>query len=313
MSATTSLGFGRVINSRAIGTALTFAVALLATPTADAIERHATPSNLTTVFSNARGGDTIRLASGNYGTFRGGIKSGMVTLAPEPRAHPTMELDFNPAANITISRVTVTRGVITGGSTHDITIRSSNVPGQIWLDTRELQNADVTLANNVFHDWDTCSSCGEARVFLTGGSQPSGVTIRDSRFYGGLSDGIQNGSYGTKILGNEFYAIEPGSPSGRARRRDPALRLKPHRDPRQLHARHARGAVHHGARRHRPRIDRGQRGRGELSRLSLHHPVLRRLLDRPPQHVRRRRLRLQHPLRGPASATRTATTPATAP
>jgi hypothetical protein len=40
------------------------------------------------------------------------------------------------------------------------------------------------------------------------------VTIRDSRFYGGLSDGIQNGSYGTRIIGNEFYAIEPGSPSG---------------------------------------------------------------------------------------------------
>ena len=88
------------------------------------------------------------------------------------------------------------------------------MPGQIWLDTRELQNADVILANNDFHDWDTCSSCGEARVFLTGGSQPSGVTIRDSRFYGGLSDGIQNGSYGTKILGNEFYDITPGSPSG---------------------------------------------------------------------------------------------------
>ena len=203
-----------MINSRAIAAALTIAVALLAAPTADAIERHATPSNLTTVFSNARANDTIRLASGNYGTFRGGIKSGMVTLAPEPRAHVTMELDFNPAANITISRVTVTGGVITGGSTHDITIRSSNVPGQIWLDTRELQNADVTLANNDFHDWDTCSSCGEARVFLTGGSQPSGVTIRNSRFYGGLSDGIQNGSYGTKILGNEFYDITPGSPSG---------------------------------------------------------------------------------------------------
>ena len=72
----------------------------------------------------------------------------------------------------------------------------------------------MTLANNDFHDWDTCSSCGEARVFLTGGSQPSGVTIRDSRFYGGLSDGIQNGSYGTRIIGNEFYAITPGSPSG---------------------------------------------------------------------------------------------------
>ena len=90
LSAITSLGLGRAINSRAIAAALTIAVALLAAPTADAIERHATPSNLTTVFSNARANDTILLASGDYGTFRGGVKSGMVTLAPEPGAHVTM-------------------------------------------------------------------------------------------------------------------------------------------------------------------------------------------------------------------------------
>ena len=214
MSAIKSPGFGRATRSRAIVAALAVTATLLTPAAANAVERHATPSTLSAVFSSAKAGDTIRLASGNYGTFRGGTKSGMVTLSPEPRAHATMALDFNPAANITISRVTVTGGVITGGSTRHITIRSSNVPGQIWLDTRELRNADVVLANNDFHDWNTCSSCGEARVFLTGGSQPSGVTVRNSRFYGGLSDGIQNGSYGTKILNNEFYDITPGSPSG---------------------------------------------------------------------------------------------------
>ena len=289
-----------MINPRAIAAALTIAVALLAAPTADAIERHATPSNLTTVFSNARANDTILLASGNYGTFRGGIKSGMVTLAPEPRADVTMELDFNPAANITITRVTITGGVITGSSTHDITIRSSNVPGQIWLDTRELQNSDVILANDDFHDWDTCSSCGEARVFLTGGSQPSGVVIRESRFYGGLSDGIQNGSYGTKIIGNEFYGITPGSPSG------------VHADAIQLYgSSHTviRGNYMHDM----PEVPFIMAADGTDHELiednvvegsshgyPLHHPVLRQLLDRPPQHLRRRRLRLQHPLRGPA-------------
>ena len=163
-----------MINSRAIAAALTIAVALLAAPTADAIERHATPSNLTTVFSNARANDTIRLASGNYGTFRGGIKSGMVTLAPEPRAHVTMELDFNPAANITISRVTVTGGVITGGSTHDITIRSSNVPGQIWLDTRELQNADVTLQTTTFTTGTRARAAARRGSFSPAAPSPRG-------------------------------------------------------------------------------------------------------------------------------------------
>ena len=135
-----------------------------------------------------------------------------MTLTPQPGATVTMDIDFNPASNITIDGVTITDAFITGTATKSITIRNSDVPGQIWLDTRELHDSDVILANDDFHDWDTCSSCGEARVFLTGGSQPSGVTIRDSRFYGGLSDGIQNGSYGTKIIGNEFYGSPRAAP-----------------------------------------------------------------------------------------------------
>ena len=137
-----------------------------------------------------------------------------MTLTPQPGATVSMDIDFNPASNIAIDGVTITDAFITGTATKSITIRNSDFPGQIWLDTRELHDSDVTLANDVFHDWNTCASCGEARVFLTGGSQPSGVTIRDSKFYGGLSDGIQNGSYGTKIIGNEFHEITPGSPEG---------------------------------------------------------------------------------------------------
>jgi len=142
------------------------------------------------------------------------MKPGMVTLTPEPRAHPTMEISFSPASNITLSGVRITGGYLADSRTRNISIRRADVPGQIRLDTRDLQSSNVTLVRNDFHDWNTCSSCGEARVFLTGGSRPSGVTIRDSRFYGGLSDGIQNGSYGTRIIGNEFYDITPGSPQG---------------------------------------------------------------------------------------------------
>ena len=187
---------------------------LAAAPAADAVERTATPATLASVFASAGGGDTILLASGDYGTFHGAIKGGLVTLTPQPGATVSMDIDFNPASNIAIDGVTITDAFITGTATKSITIRNSDFPGQIWLDTRELHDSDVTLANDVFHDWNTCASCGEARVFLTGGSQPSGVTIRDSKFYGGLSDGIQNGSYGTKIIGNEFHDITPGSPEG---------------------------------------------------------------------------------------------------
>ena len=198
-----------------IVSAVLAAVAMLAAaPAADAVERTATPATLASVFASAGGGDTILLASGDYGTFHGAIKGGLVTLTPQPGATVSMDIDFNPASNIAIDGVTITDAFITGTATKSITIRNSDFPGQIWLDTRELHDSDVILANDVFHDWNTCASCGEARVFLTGGSQPSGVTIRDSKFYGGLSDGIQNGSYGTKIIGNEFHDITPGSPEG---------------------------------------------------------------------------------------------------
>jgi nitrous oxidase accessory protein NosD len=38
-------------------------------------------------------------------------------------------------------------------------------------------------------------------------SAPSGVTIRDSTFSGGNSDGIQNGGNGVRIVGNTFTGI----------------------------------------------------------------------------------------------------------
>ena len=204
----------RKTNTKLIVSALAAVAMLAAAPAADAVERTATPATLASVFASAGGGDTILLASGDYGTFHGAIKGGLVTLTPQPGATVSMDIDFNPASNIAIDGVTITDAFITGTATKSITIRNSDFPGQIWLDTRELHDSDVTLANDVFHDWNTCASCGEARVFLTGGSQPSGVTIRDSKFYGGLSDGIQNGSYGTKIIGNEFHDITPGSPEG---------------------------------------------------------------------------------------------------
>ena len=204
----------RTSTPRLIVTAVASAVALLTPSASSGATLPANPATLDSVFAGANPGDRIQLAAGNYGEFSGGIKPGIVTLAPAPGANATMELEFNPAANITIEGVTVTGGLISDTATRNITISNSDVPGQIWLDTRYLNDANILLANNVFRDWDTCDGCGEARVFLTGGTQPSGVTIRDSEFYGGLSDGIQNGSNGTRIIGNEFHHIEPGSPSG---------------------------------------------------------------------------------------------------
>jgi hypothetical protein len=172
----------------------------------------ANPSTLDSVFARAEPNDTIELQSGDYGRFDGGMKSGPVTLRPANGADVRMELDFAPAANITVAGVRLDDVVIAEGS-HDITIRDSDIPGQVIL--RDLTDSDVTLDDNVHRDWDKCGNCGEGRIFIPGDLRsPSGITISNSEFVRGVSDGILNGSNGTRILGNYFHDLDEGTPNG---------------------------------------------------------------------------------------------------
>jgi Right handed beta helix region len=175
-------------------------------------ELSASPSNLDQVFARAEPNDTILLQSGSYGSFHGGVKAGRVSLRPAPGADVTMALDFTPATNISVAGVTLTDVVVAAGS-RNIAIKRSEIPGQVVL--RDLTDSNVTLDGNVHRGFDTCNNCPEGRVSIPGDlSRPSGVTIENSEFIGGLSDGIQNGSNGTRILHNTFHDLEPGTPNG---------------------------------------------------------------------------------------------------
>ena len=191
-------------------------VAALAAPSSSsATVLTASPATLGGVFASAQAGDTILLTAGDYGTFSGGIKPGLVTLRPQPGAAVSMSLNFRPATNIAIEGVRLLGAELGTSGTRNITVRNSDIPGQVIFRTSELANANVLFDNNVHHDWDKCGNCGEGRVWLPGKTAaPSGVTIRNSEFRGGLSDGIQNGSYGTQIIGNDFHNIETGSADG---------------------------------------------------------------------------------------------------
>jgi len=183
--------------------------------TAAAADLTATPANLPAVVSSAAAGDTILLAAGDYGTFSGAMKPGEVILRPQPGAAVSMQLKFAPAANITIDAITLTEIEIGDSATKNITVRNSDIPGQATLRTGELQNANILFDHNVHRDFDKCDDCGEGRVWLpekTG--QASGITIQNSEFKGGLSDGILNGSRGTRIVANVFHDLEQGTPRG---------------------------------------------------------------------------------------------------
>jgi hypothetical protein len=191
------------------------ALGLVSPMSACAADLSATPSSLAGVFAAAQAGDTILLASGDYGTFTGAMKPGDVKLAEQPGANATMALNFNPATNITIDGLTLTAIDLADSRTKNITIRNSDIPGQTTLHTSQLQHANILLDHNVHHDWNKCSSCGEGRLWLPGDTnQPSGITIQNSEFRGGLSDGIQNGSNGTRILNNVFHDLLEGSANG---------------------------------------------------------------------------------------------------
>jgi hypothetical protein len=167
-----------------------------------------TPSSFDSAVDSADPGDVLVLSSGAYGTFSGENKPGAVTIKAAPGANASMQLRFRSAANLVFDGLTF-GDIEMSGSTHGITVRNSTITGQTVFRTGELQNANILFDHNVHPSWDKCDGCGEGRVFLPQKtSQPSGITIQNSRFGpGGDSDGIQNGSRGTRILNNEFAGI----------------------------------------------------------------------------------------------------------
>jgi hypothetical protein len=169
----------------------------------------ATPANFDLVFARARAGDTVVLSAGDYGTFRGAIKPGMVTVRPARGAAVTMAVEFNPAANITLDGLRITSLEIADSRSHDLIVRNSRFDGsQAVIRTSDLSHADVLLDRNAFVGFNKCAKCYEGRVTLVGRSATvSGVTISNSTFSRGNSDGILNGGDGVRILGNHFTNI----------------------------------------------------------------------------------------------------------
>ena len=151
---------------------------------AHADERSATPANLESVFAAADAGDTIRLATGDYGTFRGGAKSGSVTLAPAAGADVTIAPSLSGASHITFDGLTVAGAYLTGS--HDITFRNSRFTDMSQVDAN-VANAGILFDHDTFDGINQCSDCYEGRLTVRGfgDGKPSGVVVTNSHFGGG--------------------------------------------------------------------------------------------------------------------------------
>ena len=141
---------------------------------------HATPATFERVFDGARGGQTIALEAGDYGTFTGGSKASTVTLVAAAGANVKMAVDFDPADHIKIEGVTLTS---LERDTHDVTIKNSTFTGPGVIRADEMSDANVVLAGNRHAGIDKCDGCYEGRLTITGDSGArSGIVVTGSTF-----------------------------------------------------------------------------------------------------------------------------------
>jgi hypothetical protein len=204
--------------ARALRTAVSaFALAacLGMAPRAGAAVLPATPANFAAVFAAAGGGDTIELASGDYGRFSGGAKPATVTIRPAAGAAVTMSVGFSSARNIRIEGVAMGSSEFSG-STSNVTIAGSRFTGQAVVKATGMVNAGIVFDGDTFDAISVGANDYEGRLEVVQsplGSQPVGVTVTNSHFGGGgESDGIQIGAYGVVVgPGNTFTDLQQGN------------------------------------------------------------------------------------------------------
>lgn len=161
-----------------------------------------TAEGLSSAFRAARSGRTVCLASGSYGTFRGGAKRGVVTVRAQPGASPSMSLDFNGANNVRVEDVTITEGFLHGG-TRNVTVTRSRFTGNLVVD-QPTRKPNIVLNRNTHNNIPGSVDDYTSRVHL----DAPGVVVKNSLFSGGSSDGVRVGDApNTRIIGNEFTAF----------------------------------------------------------------------------------------------------------
>ena len=165
----------------------------------------ATPATFAGQFAALQPGQTLCLASGDYGTFRGGAKAAPVTVAGGPGAVASMELSLDSSSNLNLQNLTITGGEL-GGSSHDVTVAGSNFTGLFLIQT-SAPNAGILLNANRHVNLDAPSSGIPGRVTVWSQGVPSGVTIANSLFQGGDADGVRPDGDSVQVIGNDFADI----------------------------------------------------------------------------------------------------------
>ena len=162
---------------------------------------NATPSNFVSQVSAAQAGQTVCLASGNYGNWTGTNKA--ITVKAAPGAAPTMEINFSTNQGGLVLDGMRGMGSDAGvrGSAGNFTIKNSVFTSRIWISRSA--TTPITLDNNTHND----ISGIESRLCICGGG--TNVVVKNSLFQGGGSDGVRIASPNAVIgPGNRFIGFE---------------------------------------------------------------------------------------------------------
>jgi hypothetical protein len=149
---------------------------------------NATTSTFASQVSAATAGQTICLATGNYGTWGGTNKA--ITVTSASGATPQMKADFgNSTANLTIDGLTVNGAHFF--TTTNVTIKNSTFTDFAWF---EGDNTNAVLDSNLF-TWNAVYDGGyNSKAFVentnSGTVNAPSVTIKNTVFRNGDLDGI---------------------------------------------------------------------------------------------------------------------------
>jgi Right handed beta helix region len=196
---------------------------------AAACDLNATTANFSAQIAAATAGQTVCLATGDYGTWTGVSKTSPgVTITAAAGAVPRISLAFQGPSTrqwMIIDGLTVYGIVDWTAPTTNVTVRNSTITGKIniWAagpnnacsNCGSMNNANIVFDNDLFNFADNNQSSFEGRFNLLGtGGVSAGVTVKNSQFTTGCADGVHvaGGGNGETIgPGNTFFNLQQGS------------------------------------------------------------------------------------------------------
>jgi hypothetical protein len=170
---------------------------------------NATPSTFGSTVSQAGSGQTICLASGNYGTWNGTSKA--ITVTAAPGASPQIAISFGSSASgFTLEDMGNLSGQITSGASN-ITLQDNTMSNAACrtgcLDIEGAVSNIVVNHNDFTYPVQSGSSGPNSKIFLdTSGSSPgSAVILENNDIENGDLDGVHfGGGSGDLVSGNTF-------------------------------------------------------------------------------------------------------------